>query len=123
MKPSTMNGIPTFRILDYRETIDFMLGAWAFISIGNTAQNLARCLHAGFQGPTGALFSENERFRAGSAVFAETKGIDELNREFSGKTSGIPIGDIMVTPWGTRQLEIKDPSGNLLRLNETIEAG
>jgi len=62
--------------------------------------------------------SENERFKTGVIVFVETKGIEKFRQSILNAKNENPIPDILTTNWNTKQLEIEDPFGNLLRFNE-----
>jgi len=62
--------------------------------------------------------SENDRFARGSVVFVETTGIDALHDELSQKPGPWTPPGISSTPWQTKQMELADPFGNLLRFNE-----
>jgi len=63
--------------------------------------------------------SENDRFAEGTIVFVETTGIDALHEELSQKPGPWNPPAITSTPWQTRQMEMEDPFGNLLRFNES----
>ena len=65
--------------------------------------------------------SQNERFVQGVVVFVETRGLDELHGELTGRNTHWEIPVVSVTPWNTKQMEIQDPFGNLLRFNESVE--
>jgi len=51
-------------------------------------------------------------------VYIETARIEELYAEISRHRGPWSVPDIELTPWDTKQMEIHDPFGNLLRFNE-----
>jgi catechol 2,3-dioxygenase-like lactoylglutathione lyase family enzyme len=63
--------------------------------------------------------SENNRFRTGVS-FVDAKGIEEFHSELLNKKSNYPLPGVLATPWNTKQLELEDPFGNLLRFNENL---
>ncbi len=63
--------------------------------------------------------SQNNRFREATIVFVETAGLDQLQAELLRKNSPWETPRVSVTPWKTKQMELPDPFGNLLRFNET----
>lgn len=50
----------------------------------------------------------------GAAVRIETDGLDELHEELTMKEYGFAQPGIEETPWGTKEMSIKDPFGNRL---------
>jgi hypothetical protein len=66
--------------------------------------------------------SENQRFQAGNIVYVATAGIDRLHEQLSANETWSPPA-ITSTPWKSKQLEIEDPCGNLLRFNEDSPTG
>ncbi|MCD9461134.1 glyoxalase superfamily protein [Marinibactrum halimedae] len=64
--------------------------------------------------------SENNRYREGSIIFVGVEGIEELHGELSQKHNLRQPPTISLTPWNTKQMEIFDPFGNLLRFNESV---
>ncbi|MCH9651680.1 MAG: VOC family protein [Deltaproteobacteria bacterium] len=62
--------------------------------------------------------SQNNRFKEATTVFVETTGLDQLLAELSRRNSPWEVPKISVTPWKTKQMEIPDPFGNVLRSNE-----
>ncbi|MEL7536221.1 MAG: glyoxalase superfamily protein [Pseudomonadota bacterium] len=64
--------------------------------------------------------SENERFNAGQIIYVDTQGIDTLHAELAGRDGPWSPPDISTSPWQTRQMEIADPFGNLLRFHEEV---
>jgi len=117
MNTIRLKAIPTFRILDYKKAVAFYVEQLGFTldwehRFGDSAPVYMQVskndlvLH----------LSENERFRAGVIVFVETGGIEALRKEFIARYEATP--EIQSTSWGTKQMEIEDPFGNLLRFNE-----
>ena len=62
--------------------------------------------------------TENKRFQTNVIVFVETKGLVDFRKELCKRNPTKKIQDISNTNWGTLQMEIQDPFGNLLRFNE-----
>ncbi|MFZ5552089.1 MAG: glyoxalase superfamily protein [Bacteroidota bacterium] len=113
--------IPTFGISDYQVAINFYIDTlrfkidWEhrFTPTDPIYMQISRnglILH----------LSENKRFENKSITFVETKHIKEFHKELTEINPTINIQDIVFTNWGTMQLEIEDPFGNLLRFNENI---
>ena len=119
MNAITFKAIPTFRILDYEKAKEFYVGFLGFKVDWEHrfGENEPVYMQVSKNGLVLHL-SENERFKTGAIVFVETMGIETFHDEISKKTGGILIPDISITSWNTRQIEIEDPSGNLLRFNE-----
>lgn len=115
-----LKGIPTFRILDYEKATSFYI------------DNLGFCIDWEHRfGPDEPVYmqvsksklilhlTENTRFQVGNIIFVETKGLGEYKEELQNfEASSL---EILTTPWGTKQMEVEDPFGNLLRFNENIE--
>lgn len=119
MSSINFKGIPTFRILDYEQAIDFYIHFLGFetdwehrfsdndpVYIQVSRNNLT--LH----------LSENKRFQTGMISFVETSGIQEFHEELTDRNSLESVPMIEVTSWNTLQLEIVDPFGNTLRFNQ-----
>ena len=62
--------------------------------------------------------SQNERFKEGSIIYVGTEGIDELFADLKARSGGWSPSPVSLTAWGTKQMEIEDPFGNLLRFNQ-----
>jgi hypothetical protein len=62
--------------------------------------------------------SENSRFKTGNIIYVETVGIEEYNIDLHRNSSVWVTPAISLSPWNTKQMEIQDPFGNLLRFNE-----
>lgn len=58
----------------------------------------------------------------GSTVYITMKGIREFHEELTKKNYGNLRPGIGPTPWNTLCMELADPFGNRLRLNEPVEA-
>lgn len=111
--------IPTFRILDYEKAKAFYIEFLNFTIDWEHRFGADEPVY--MQVSKGDLvlhLSENERFQPGFIVFVETKGIEELHAGLAKKKSPFRLPAISTTPWGTKQLELEDPFGNLLRFNE-----
>jgi catechol 2,3-dioxygenase-like lactoylglutathione lyase family enzyme len=117
-----LKAIPTFRITNYRKALDFycdFLGCsmdWEHRfgpedPVYMQVSKYGLVLH----------LSENNRFQTGGVVFVTTTAIDEYAKELNGRRSNMPV-TVSDTPWQTRQMEIEDPFGNLLRFNEPLPA-
>jgi len=64
--------------------------------------------------------SANDRLRQGTALYIEASDLDALHRELSGTSEPWDPPAVSSTPWQTRQMEVQDPFGNLLRFNEQM---
>ena len=111
--------IPTFRILDYQKAVDFYIRYLGFEidfehRFGPTEPVYMQISKNGLV----IHLSENKRFRTEVIVFVETKGIFDFHKNLCERNASEKIPDISKTNWGTFQLEILDPFGNLLRFNE-----
>ncbi len=62
--------------------------------------------------------SENERFKEGTIIYIGTTEIEKLHAELSSRSDSSGPLSISLTAWNTKQMEIEDPFGNLLRFNE-----
>ena len=62
--------------------------------------------------------SENERFKEVTIIYVGTTGIEEFYAELSSRSGSSGPPSISLTAWNTKQMEIEDPFGNLLRFNE-----
>lgn len=112
-------GIPTFRINDYEKAIGFYIDLLGFNidwehRFGKTEPIYMQISKNGLV----LHLSENERFKTGVIVFVETKGIEKFRKSILDGKSKRQIPEILTTNWKTKQLEIEDPFGNLLRFNE-----
>ena len=114
-----LKGIPTFRILDYDKAMEFYIHFMGFTldwehRFGKDEPVYMQISRDGLV----LHLTENKRFQTGIIVFVETKGIDQYYLQLSKRDSS--VSEVTKTPWQTRQMEIEDPFGNLLRFNEAI---
>ena len=112
-------GIPTFRITDYKKAIAFYIDFLGFNidwehRFGETEPIYMQISKNGLV----LHLSENGRFKTGVIIFVETKGIENFRKNILNTKNGKLIPEILTTNWNTKQLEIEDPFGNLLRFNE-----
>lgn len=116
----TLKGIPTFRILDEDEAKRFYNDFLGFTTDWESRAAPDQPLYMQVSRDGLVLhLADSSRFQTGSVVYVETTEIDALNRELKARNAATP--DIIVSPWGTRQMEIEDPFGNWLRFNELTE--
>jgi len=120
MEKFEFQAIPVFGILNYTETIEFYIHFLGFIidwqhRFGPSDPVYMQISHHGLV----LHLSENKRFRTGVFIFVETKGIDAFRDELKNKTTKY-LPEVTVTNWNTKQMEIEDPFGNLLRFNENL---
>lgn len=113
--------IPTFRIKNYQTAINFYVGFLGFKidwehRFGPTEPIYMQISKNGLL----LHLSENERFQTGFIVFVETKGLVSFHKQLQKNNPTKQLPEILKTGWQTLQLEITDPFGNLLRLNENI---
>ncbi len=121
MSEIVLKGIPTFRILDYKEAVEFYIDGLGF-NIDWQHQfgpNEPVYMQISRNGLTLHL-SENKRFDTGVIVFVDCKELNEFYSELNSRTSEIELSKPENTNWQTIQMEIEDPFGNLLRFNEPI---
>ncbi len=119
MKGYKLKGIPTFRITDYKKAIEFYIDLLGFNidwehRFGKTEPIYMQISKNGLV----LHLSENVRFKTGVIVFVETTGIEKFRESILNAKNGDLIPTISTTNWNTKQLEIEDPFGNLLRFNE-----
>ena len=55
-------------------------------------------------------------------VYGRTDRIEVLSQELLRSKGARGSPDVVTAPWGTKPMEIEDPSGNLLRFNEEASA-
>ncbi len=118
MEDYQFKGVPTFRITDYKKAIEFYVEFLGFNidwehKFGDTEPIYMQISKNGLI----LHLSENKRFKTGVIIFIETKGIDLFHKSLLDTNKKL-IPDIAITNWNTKQLEIEDPFGNLLRFNE-----
>lgn len=114
-------GIPIFRILDLDKAIDFYVEFLGFTLDWEHRFGENEPLY--MQVSKGDLIlhlSENKRFQTGVIIFVETKGIENFHTELLTRKSKYLVPGISGTRWNTKQMELLDPFGNLLRFNESL---
>ena len=122
MSEVELKGIPTFRILDYDVAMEYYQQGLGFVV--NWEHRFGEDTPVYMQISKDGLIlhlSENERFKVGAIVFVESKGLNELHKSLNERNIIDLFSDLETTNWGTLQLELRDPFGNLLRFNENIE--
>ena len=58
----------------------------------------------------------------GAAMRIDTSDIDALHAELAGKRYGYARPQVDQTPWGSREMSVKDPFGNRLTFTSPIQA-
>ncbi|MEM6525515.1 MAG: glyoxalase superfamily protein [Bacteroidota bacterium] len=117
----TLKGIPTFRILDYKKAIDFYVHGLGFkIDWEHRFEPHAPIYMQISRNGLTLHLSENKRFETGVIVFVDCKRLNEFYSDLSNRENKIKLSKPEKTNWQTIQMEIEDPFGNLLRLNETV---
>jgi len=119
MSEITLKGIPTFRILDYQEAIDFYIQGLGFRidwehRFGPSEPVYMQISRNGLT----LHLSENKRFRTGVIVFVDSTNLNELYADLNDRQNKIALAKPERTNWQTIQMEVEDPFGNLLRFNE-----
>ncbi len=115
-----LKGVPTFRITNYKKAIEFYIDLLGFSidwehRFGKTEPVYMQISKNGLV----LHLSENKRYKTGVIIFVETKGIEKFHDSILNRKSKNQIPDILTTNWKTKQMEIEDPFGNLLRFNES----
>ena len=115
----TFKAIPTFRVLDLSKAKEFYIDFLGFTidwehRFGSDAPVYMQISKDGLV----IHLSENVRFQTGAIVFVETNGIENFHKQLTQKNHKILTPDIAITQWNTKQMELEDPFGNLLRFNE-----
>lgn len=116
-----LKGIPTLRITDVQQAKQFY-GAFLGFEV-DWEHYYAEDAPVYMQVSRDELvlhLSENDRFAKGAIVFVETTGLDALHTELAHKPGPGPPPALSSTPWQTKQMELQDPFGNLLRFNESV---
>lgn len=119
MENYLFKGVPTFRITDYKKAMEFYVEFLGFSidwehKFGDNEPIYMQISKNGLV----LHLSENKRFKTGVIIFVETKGIELFHSSISKNKSKYLVPNILITNWNTKQLEIEDPFGNLLRFNE-----
>jgi uncharacterized glyoxalase superfamily protein PhnB len=122
MSEITLKGIPTFRILDYQEAIDFYIQALEFRidwehRFGPNEPVYMQISRNGLK----LHLSENKRFKTGVIIFVESKNLNKLYSNLVARQKKIALTKPATTEWQTIQMEIEDPFGNILRFNENVD--
>lgn len=121
MNSFTLKAIPTFRVLDVEEAKSFYLDFLGFTN--DWEHRFAPDLPVYMQFSKNGLvlhLSDNPRFQTGSIVYVQTSSIDSLHEDLNSRSGEFKVPIVERTPWGTKQMEIQDPFGNLLRFNEEV---
>lgn len=114
-------GIPIFRILDFEKAKEFYIEFLGFKM--DWEHRFGQDEPVYMQVSKNDLIlhlSENKRFQTGIIIFVETKGIEKFHFELLNKSSSYRVPDVAKTNWNTKQMELADPFGNLLRFNESL---
>ena len=119
MEDYKFKGIPTFRITDYEKAIEFYIDLLGFNIDWEHRFDETEPIYMQISKNGLVLhLSENVRFKTGIIVFVETRGIEKFHKNILNTKNKNLIPEILTTNWNTKQLEIEDPFGNLLRFNE-----
>ena len=121
MNTAEFKAIPTFRILDYKQAINFYIGVLGFNIDWEHRFDSTEPVYMQISKNGLVLhLSENKRFQTSVIIFVQTKGINDFRKELLERNPTISLPEISKTNWQTLQLELEDPFGNLLRFNETM---
>jgi len=113
--------IPTLKIGDYGEAVAFYVDLLGFKLDWENRTGPEEPVYMQVSGRGLTLhLSENERFSPKTFVYIDTLDLNGYHQELTGKKTGFYLPNVEQTPWGTRQIEIEDPFGNVLRFNEPI---
>lgn len=113
-----LKAIPIFRILEYQKAIDLYIDVLGLLIDWEHRYGLTKPVYMQVSNGEMVLqLSENKRFQTGAIIFVETTGIVEFRKhtESSGKSK---LPELELIEWGTKQMELEDPFGNLLGFNE-----
>ena len=123
MKNYELRGLPTFRITNYEKAVEFYVGLLSFTLDWEHRFSPTEPVYMQVSKKNLILhLSENKRFKTGAVVFVETIGIENFRNELLQNKSGTILPKILKTPWQTLQMEMEDPFGNLLRLNDNTKS-
>ena len=121
MSQIEFKGIPTFRILNYNEAVEFYVDFLGFTIDWEHRFGPSEPVYMQISRNNLTLhLSENKRFQMEIIIFVETEGIEAFHRELVERNTAKSIPEVSKTDWQTLQMEIEDPFGNLLRFNQTI---
>ncbi|MBN4081567.1 VOC family protein [bacterium AH-315-C07] len=119
MSKIKFKAIPTFRILDLEIAKDFYVQLLGFIIDWEHRFGPDEPVYMQISKDGLVLhLTENERFQTKTIIFVEAHSLNQFYSELSNKESSYSIPEVTATNWNTKQLEIEDPFGNLLRFNE-----
>ena len=122
MNKTNLKAIPTFRIFDYQKAIEFYIEELGFTIDWEHRFGPEEPVYMQISKNGLVLhLSENSRFKLEVIIFVETEGLEEFYQELTQRTSKIKIPKPEKTDWQSLQMEIKDPFGNLLRFNESLD--
>jgi catechol 2,3-dioxygenase-like lactoylglutathione lyase family enzyme len=114
-----LQAVPIFRIHDYAQAISFYTGFLGCkIDWEHRFRQDAPVYMQVSKNGLMLQLTENTRFETGVIIFVETEGIRELHIELLNKKSTFKVPEVTLTSWNTKQMELEDPFGNLLRFNE-----
>ena len=110
------NTTPVFRVFDEAKAKEFYVGFLGFTVEWEHRfeDGLPLYLEVSRGGVKIHLTEHHGDCCPGAAVRIETDGLSELYEELSKKNYGFALPDIDKTPWGTREMSVKDPFGNRL---------
>jgi|GEM_PF-279735 len=116
--PFALSAIPTLRIYDYDTAVAFYCSRLQFRIDWEHRFGPDAPVYMQVSGYGARLhLSASERFSAGAIVFMETSGLEVLRNSLK----LAKLAEPEQTAWGTIQIELEDPFGNLLRFNEQAE--
>ncbi|NBB76750.1 MAG: VOC family protein [Bacteroidetes bacterium] len=115
----TLKAIPTLRILDYWQALDFYLDMLGFKMDWEHRFGEDEPVYMQISKNCMKLhLTEHERFQTGAIIYVETHGLKSFHKELLKRNPEQTPKEIMKTDWGTWQVEVEDPFGNLLRFNQ-----
>ena len=118
MDPITFTGVPTFRIHDVTQAKAFYIERLGFSLDWEHYYALDAPVYMQVSRDGLILhLSENVRFKESTIAFVVATGVESFRLDVVSRTNE-PLPELEHTPWGTTQLEIEDPFGNLLRFNQ-----
>jgi len=123
METISFTGIPTFHIHDVAEAKAFYVDHLGFAL--DWEHYYAPGAPVYMQVSRNGLLlhlTENERFPQRVIAFVQTTGVEAFRLEVNSRSDDAPLPAVETTAWGTLQLEVPDPFGNLLRFNQNAGA-
>lgn len=113
-----LKAIPTFRIKDPVKAKEFYIDFLDCQLDWEHRFSLEQPVHMQVSKNGMVLhLSDNPRFNP-AIIYVETVNLEQLHHELIKKQTPFNVPDITKTPWGTWQMELEDPFGNLMRFNE-----